>query len=274
MKLQAYCVNLPSDEARRNHCIREYQKTGIAYEFIQAIDGREQDVQPDPAQSIEQQKRWDKIDNTALSVGFFNRKTNSAERACAKSHALAWKRISNVCDAQQGAYFMVNEDDFNVLELGGLNEALDEAKDLNFDLIYLGYRGGNYRRSTPKERIQRIWHRIKWHLSDKSDRAKFRKNLILLGKARMHHQSRFFYHAGMTWGGHAYLLNRSGARKLLSYNENLRFLPDEAFRYAILDGQFSAGMSKVKYFGCDTQFGSALRDEDAHAEHHKLYPSD
>jgi len=114
---------------------------------------------------------------------------------------------------------------------------------------------------------------MKWLLSDKSDIAKFRKNLILLGKARLHRQSRFFYHAGMTWGGHAYLLNREGARKLLSYNENLRFLPDETFRYAILDGQFSAGMSKVKYFGCDTQFGSALRSQEDHDAHHEMFPT-
>jgi len=274
MKLRAYCVNLPSDEARRDHCIREYQKAGIIYEFIEAIDGREQDVQPNPAQSVEQQKRWDNIDNTALSIGFFNRGTNSAERACAKSHALAWKRISDVADAEQHVYFMVNEDDFNVLELVGLDEAIAETQQLNFDMFYLGYRGGNYRKSRPKERLQRIWHRMKWLLSDKSDVAKFRKNLILLGKARVHRQSRFFYHAGMTWGGHAYLLNRAGARKLLSYNENLRFLPDEAFRYAILDGQFSAGMSKVKYFGCDTQFGSALRSQEDHDAHHEMFPSD
>ena len=272
--MKAYCINLESDKTKYEHCKKEYAKANLEFEFIKAVDGREQDVQHRPAQSHEQQTRWGNIDSTALSIGFFNRGTNSAERACALSHAMAWKKISETPDAEQDVYFMVNEDDFNVLSTDGLNEALDEATRLDFDMIYLGYRGGNYSETTFKESIQKVWHRIKWHLSDKSDIAKFRKNLVLLGKARVHPKSHHYYHSGMTWGGHAYLLNREGARKLLSYNENLRFLPDEAFRYAILDGNFSAGMSKVKFFGCDTKFGSALRSQDDHDAHHQAFPAD
>ena len=274
MKLHAYCINLASDKLRKSHCEQEYAKTNMSFEFLEAVDGREQNIEPEAANSKEQQTRWGNIDSAALSIGFFNRGTNSAERACALSHAMAWKKISETPDAEQDVYFMVNEDDFNVLSTDGLNEALDEATRLDFDMIYLGYRGGNYSETTFKESILHVWHGIKWHLSDKSDIAKFRKNLVLLGKARVHPKSHHYYHSGMTWGGHAYLLNREGARKLLSYNENLRFLPDEAFRYAILDGNFSAGMSKVKFFGCDTKFGSALRSQDDHDAHHQAFPAD
>ena len=186
MKLHAYCINLVSDTLRKTHCKQEYAKTNISYEFIEAVDGREQNIQPEPAVTKEQDRRWRNIDSTALSIGFFNRGTNSAERACAQSHAMAWKKISEATDEEQEVYFMVNEDDFNVLSTDGLNEALDEATRLDFDMIYLGYRGGNYSETTFKESIQKVWHRIKWHLSDKSDIAKFRKNLVLLGKARVH----------------------------------------------------------------------------------------
>lgn len=271
---KAYCINLASESARRAHCEMQYVKAQLPFEFIDAVDGRKMDIQPDPAQSAEQEHRWSVIDKTALSLAFFNRKTNSAERACALSHYKVWEIISKVSDELAQSFFMVNEDDFNVLTVEGLTEAMAELDWLDFDMIYLGHRGGSYSPPTIRERLQRIWHRIKYSASKKSKKDKFRRNLVLYGKQRRHAQSQWFNHAGMTWGGHAYLLNKSGASKLMTYNENLRFLPDEAFRYAILDGGLKVGMSKIKFFGCDTQFGSALRSEDDHTSHHQLFPSD
>ena len=169
---------------------------------------------------------------------------------------------------------MVNEDDFNVLTTEGLPEAIEELRSLDFDMVYLGHRGGEFTPPSLMGRLQQVWHRIKYALSSKTNEDKFRRNLVLLGRTRVFKRSKHFHHSGMTWGGHAYLLNRRGALKLMSYNENLRFLPDEAFRYAILDGNFKVGMSKIKFFGCDTQFGSALRSEDDHISHHQLFPSD
>ena len=156
MKLHAYCINLASDKLRKSHCEQEYAKTNMSFEFIEAVDGREQNIEPEAANSQEQQTRWDNIDSTALSIGFFNRGTNSAERACAQSHAMAWKKISEAPDEEQEVYFMVNEDDFNVLSTDGLNEALDEATRLDFDMIYLGYRGGNYSETTLKNRFSKF----------------------------------------------------------------------------------------------------------------------
>lgn len=272
--IKAYCINLASESNRRLHCEREYRKTEIPYEFLEAVDGRIADIQPDPAFNKAQEDRWKLIDETALTLSFFNRSTNSPERACALSHFKAWKNISEVSDELKDSFFMVNEDDFNVLTTEGLSEAIEELRKLDFDMVYLGYRGGDFTPPSIKARLQQVWHRIKYALSQKTNEDKFRRNLVLLGRTRVNKQSEYFHHAGMTWGGHAYLLNRRGALKLVNYNENLRFLPDEAFRYAILDGNFKVGMSKIKYFGCDTQFGSALRSEDDHTSHHQLFPSD
>ena len=202
-------------------------------------------------------------------MSFFNRSANSPERACALSHFKVWKKISEVSDELKDSFFMVNEDDFNVLTTEGLSEAIEELHTLDFDMVYLGHRGGEFTPPSLKARLQRIWHRIKYALSPKTNEDKFRRNFVLFGRTRGYKRSKYFHHAGMTWGGHAYLLNRRGALKLMSYNENLRFLPDEAFRYAILDGNFKVGMSKIKYFGCDTQFGSALRSQEDHDAHHR-----
>ena len=271
--IKAYCINLASESNRRLHCEREYRKTDIPCEFLEAVDGRIADIQPDPPLNKAQEDRWKLIDETALTLSFFNRSTNSPERACALSHFNAWKKISEVSDELKDSFFMVNEDDFNVLTTEGLSEAIEELHTLDFDMVYLGHRGGEFTPPSLKARLQRVWHRIKFAFSQKTTEDKFRRNLVLLGRTRVDKRSKYFHHSGMTWGGHAYLLNRRGALKLMSYNENLRFLPDEAFRYAILDGNFKVGMSKIKYFGCDTQFGSALRSQEDHDAHHRAYPA-
>ena len=51
MKLHAYCINLASDKLRKSHCEQEYAKTNISFEFIEAVDGREQNVAPEAANS-------------------------------------------------------------------------------------------------------------------------------------------------------------------------------------------------------------------------------
>lgn len=270
---KAFCINLVSAYNRREHCAQEYSKTTIEYEFFNAIDGRVQNIQSAPPCSKTQEDHWNLINETALTFAFFNRETNSAERACALSHLQVWKKISDVSDEFANSYFMVNEDDFNVLNTEGLADALGELQTLDFEMVYLGYRGGKTKPMSVKTTLQKLWHIVKFALSQKTNEEKFRRNLVLWGKPRKFRRSKFFLHAGMTWGGHAYLLNRAGARKLISYNENLRFLPDEVFRYAILDGNLKAAQSKVKYFGCDTKFGSDLRSQEDHDTHHQLFPS-
>ena len=80
--------------------------------------------------------------------------------------------------------------------------------------------------------------------------------------------------AGLHWGGHAYLLNGKGAKALMDCNYHLRFLPDEAMRFACLDGKIEVAISQKKYFGCDTNFGSSLRSQEDHDLHHQMFPSD
>lgn len=273
IELKAYCINLPSEEGRRQHCQSEYEKAEIDFEFIPAVDGRVEDVRRDEPQGKAQADWWSKIDQTAMSLAFFNRGTNSPERACALSHYNVWELISKVDEVRADEYFMVNEDDFNVITTKGLAEALNELKSLKLDMVYLGHRGGEYKPPTVHRLLQKIWHQCTWIVSRKTETKRFRRNLVLHGTTEALKGSEFFYRAGMTWGGHAYLLNKSGAQKLMRFNENLRFLPDEAFRYAILDGDFEVGMSKVKYFGCETDFGSALRSQEDHDAHHQLFPS-
>lgn len=79
--------------------------------------------------------------------------------------------------------------------------------------------------------------------------------------------------AGMTWGGHAYVMNSRGADALMECNRNLRFLPDEALRWVILEGKVKVGMSTTKHFVCE-DFGSAIRSQEEHEDHHKRFPSE
>jgi GR25 family glycosyltransferase involved in LPS biosynthesis len=274
MKIRAFCINLESHRDRKVHCENEYKKVPVTPEFFTAIDGRIQEVVADSITSDRKQQLHEEIDTNALSLGFFNRGMNSAERACAKSHLQVWRKILEIgTDSKQ--FYLVNEDDFIVLNARPLNSALEELRTLPYDFVYLGYRGGEtLHRKNLNSLIQQIWHEIKWVCSDKTGVDRFRRNLVRFARPRLRKSSFYFFDAGMTWGGHAYLLNANAANELIAINEHLRFLPDEAFRYAILDERIIAGMSRIKMFGCNVDFGSSLRSESDHKRHHELFSSE
>ena len=166
---------------------------------------------------------------------------------------------------------MINEDDFKVGNLSGLPKTLDAIAQSDFDIVYLGYRGGESPYRSPSLRSRQAWHRVKFLLSDGSLTSLLRRNFTVHRTPR---KTRFpeLMQAGMTWGGHAYVINRRGADALMECNRNLRFLPDEALRWVILEGKVKVGMSTTKHFVCK-DFGSAIRSREEHEEHHRIFPS-
>ena len=120
LNLKAYCINLDSEKNRKLHCSNEYERAGIDFEFSSATDGRSEDVQPRPSRDAAEENKWEEIDAVALTIGFFNRGTNSPERACAQSHLNVWEKIAE--KNSQSEYFLVNEDDFYVKTTEGLAE--------------------------------------------------------------------------------------------------------------------------------------------------------
>ena len=268
MDLFCYCINLESDTRRREHCSTQYEEAGLSYEFVKATDGRTTPVAIPQPLSTEEAKRWEDVDRAALQFGFFNRGMNSAEHACALSHYRVWEVISQ----KPEGWYMVNEDDFKLHEIQTLPSILDAIQGSSFDMVYLGYRGGRMDDPSFKEHLQRTWHAIKWSISKRDIIATSRRNAVRFA----HHKttsSAQLLRSGMTWGGHAYCLTPAGARALMTTNRNLRFLPDEALRFAILEGIISAGCSSSKPFACEEEFGSHLRSGEDHASHHQQFPS-
>ncbi|MDC0600432.1 glycosyltransferase family 25 protein [Flavobacteriales bacterium] len=268
--MRAYCVNIETEKERRKHCEKQYQMAEIDCEFVPAIDGRIEEVVRPPAQSNLESTRWHAIDHAALSLGFFNRGMSSPEKACALSHFRAWERAAAQSD-RDGLHHMINEDDFKVGDLNHFSKTLDAIAQSDFDIVYLGYRGGESPQRPLLFRAQQTWHRVKFLLSDGSLTALLRRNFTVHRTPR---KTRFpeLMQAGMTWGGHAYLINRRGADALMECNRNLRFLPDEALRWVILEGKVKVGMSTTKHFVCE-DFGSAIRSLQEHEEHHQIFPS-
>lgn len=270
MELQCYCINLESDHQRREHCASEYERAGLPFTVVAATDGRKQDIPAPSAKDQAEQNRWNEVDRGAMAFGFFNRGMNSAERACSHSHYRVWERISKA----PSGWYMVNEDDFKLHEIATLPHILEEMKHCPFDLVYLGYRGGQVRRPSPKRQLQQLWHQLKWWLSARDIVDTMRKNAVLNGEHAPLAGYSTLAKCGMTWGGHAYCLTPRGATMLMSTNRNLRFLPDEALRFAILEGSVRAGCSIHKPFACEEDFGSHLRSEDDHHAHHQQFPSE
>lgn len=268
--MKAYCVNIETEKSRRIHCEKQYQIAAIDYEIVPAVDGRIEKVVRPKAHSDIETDRWNAIDAAAMSLGFFNRDMNSPAKACALSHFRAWERIAAQSE-RDGLHHMVNEDDFKVGDISGLSETIDAITQSNFDIVYLGYRGGESPYRSPMFRAQQTWHRLKFLLSDGSLTSLLRRNYIINQTPR---KTRYpeLMQAGMTWGGHAYVMNRKGADALMECNRNLRFLPDEALRWVILEGKIKVGMSTTKHFVCE-DFGSAIRSREEHENHHILFPS-
>lgn len=269
--MKAYCVNIETETTRRRHCEKQYEKSGIEHEFVRAVDGRVEDIVRPEAASARESARWAAIDEAALTVGFFNRGMNSPAKACALSHFWAWEKVAAQSD-RDGLHHMVNEDDFKVGDITSLQETLHAVAQSDFDIVYLGYRGGESLDRPLKLQIRQVWHRLKFVMSDRSLSSLLRRNFTV---SRLPRQSRYpeLMQAGMTWGGHAYIMNRKGADALMECNRNLRFLPDEALRWVILEGKVNVGMSTTKHFVCE-DFGSAIRSLQEHEDHHKRFPSE
>lgn len=269
--MKAFCVNIPSETERRLHCEAQYKKAGIEYEFVPAIDGRIEIIGPPCAMDEQESNRWTQIHTEANRFSFLQDNMSSPARACAMSHALAWKKAAQQAK-EDGLHHMVNEDDFKLGNLNDLESTLNEAARSPFDIIYLGYRGGESMNSSASKWAQKQWHRIKYATSEKSIQHKLRRNYVLNRTPQRIRGFQCLLRAGMTWGGHAYIMNARGAEALIESNRSLRFLPDEALRWVILEGKVKVGMSRTKHFICE-DFGSAIRSREEHNDHHRRYPS-
>lgn len=269
--MKAFCVSIPSETERRRHCKDQYEKASIDFEFIDAIDGRVDAIDPPkPTDEVERNK-WIQVDNQARQFGFLQDNMSSPARACALSHALAWEKAAEQ-SRRDGLHHMVNEDDFKLGNFEHFESTLKEVTKSSFDIVYLGYRGGDSLDSSTLKWAQRQWHKIKYARSKKSLEDTLRLNYVLNQRPRNLRGFHHLLHAGMTWGGHAYIMNSIGAEALIDSNRSLRFLPDEALRWVILEGKVKVGMSRTKHFICE-DFGSAIRSPEEHDDHHRRYPS-
>lgn len=253
------------------HCEQQYEQLGIPYEFIDAIDGRRQHVSTPTPKDHQEIARWDEINKAANQFAFLKEDGRNTARACALSHYTAWERAA-AASATDKLHHMVNEDDFKIGDITHLQESLNEIAQSQYDIVYLGYRGGENYETSMMHKLKKTWHHFKYMTSSKNLDATLMRNHTLLRRPKIHRKFHHIMQAGMTWGGHAYVMNLKGAQALMECNRNLRFLPDEALRWVILEGKVNVGMSKVKHFVCE-DFGSAVRPEDEHRNHHQWYPS-
>ena len=61
MILSCFCINLESDQLRRNHCASEYARAGLGYTMIAATDGRGKEITIPSAKDPSEQDRWDEV---------------------------------------------------------------------------------------------------------------------------------------------------------------------------------------------------------------------
>lgn len=104
--MKAYCINLDRRPDRLEHMARQFERLGIAFERIAAVDGQEPQVAADAAH---------------CGAGFTGRTMGAGAYACFQSHREFWRRLISSGDS----HAMVLEDDLVITD--GLAEYLDEA---------------------------------------------------------------------------------------------------------------------------------------------------
>lgn len=122
--MRAYVINLARSPDRRAHMVAELSKCGINYEFIEAVDGRDLDLN-DPGIT------------DVIAASFLSRdRFRSGVAACALSHINVYRQI--LADGLERA--LVLEDDINLpLDLANVADAVGdqlvgaEVALLNFD---------------------------------------------------------------------------------------------------------------------------------------------
>ena len=176
------------------------------------------------------------IDRAASRFSFLQDNMNSPARACALSHFKAWERAAQQ-SKEDGLHHLVNEDDFKNADLSQLPALIEEVARSPFDIIYLGYRGGGARafglRPSLQRRLAPPEIRDVLPFIGSLDATELRASPRTPAQPAASSTS----FTGMTWGGHAYLMNARGAEVLMEANRSLRFLPDEALQLGHPRGQ-------------------------------------
>lgn len=99
MSIPIHVLSLPTESARRHAVGLEFSRHGLAFEFVDAIDGR---GPPDP--------RLAGHDSSSIHAGRFKRPLSPAELACALGHRAIWQRIAE----GQAPVALVCEDDLRL----------------------------------------------------------------------------------------------------------------------------------------------------------------
>jgi len=164
--IQSYIINLEQDAARMSVIATRFQELGLAFERIDAVDGRQM---PDV-----------EFDNFARARPLKNGGWGRGQAGCFLSHYQAWEKIAGGADS----YAAIFEDDLHIADAIATLFRTDAWLPEIFDIVRL---------ETSTNRLL---------LDTKATRS-------IAGRA-------VFRLRSPSWCAGAYILNRDGARKLLS----------------------------------------------------------
>ena len=257
-----HCITLTSEPGRLQHV--ESQKAAWGepgFHIVDAIDGRKQFVPPHDGGET----AWshELVRERAARLGM-KEIMNEPGKACTKGHVLlAQQRLDDIRAGKvsEDDYYLVLEDDFawhDVAKLKAFVGQIQRAPSPRFDVIYLGYRGGEQRHI--KAPVHRALHTLKSRLaSDPVDAAvAWLEAQRWPGRARGPLGLRA---AGQHLGTHGYLMNGRGAAAIVEVGSSLSLPADHTFKLAQAFGLARFAIAPEKLVVTLVELGSTIRSE-------------
>lgn len=258
--IEAHCLTLKSDLKRLEHVSKQAALWGSAGFFVrEAIDGRLQTVPPLHPQPL----GWNTEEARAKAthVGLLNEVMNDPGRACTRGHvefALEWLQRVESHEVSEEDYVLMLEDDFEWNDLPGFKRFLESLATTEFDLLLVGYRGGESRH------FKADWHRW-WHTAlSRREADEVEAARLLLEAQRWPGRQRGKYglrKAGHHWGTHGYLMNARAARAMVQVGSSLAYPADFMTRMIQAFDLARVGITPVKWVVTRPALGSNIRSE-------------
>ena len=272
--IPVYCITLTSEPKRLEHVLEQRGLWGEGtFEVVDAVDGR-QHVVPEHAGGA---TMWpvERVRARAARLGM-TEEMNEPGKACTKGHVLLAQQHVDAIEAgrmSEADYYCALEDDFAWSNPSALKAFFDrvEAGDAQeYDVIYLGYRGGERRHV--KAPIHRVWHRIKSQLRTDPDAAALEWNEAQRWPGRPKGPLGL-QAAGRHLGAHGYLMNGRGARALIEVGSSLGLPADHTLRLVQAYDLARFAITPEKFVITRPELGSTIRSEEEFLRAAKRFPT-
>jgi glycosyl transferase, family 25 len=223
-----YVLTIPSARDRHENVVRELGEDN--FEFVFGVDKNDASIGQFIEDGVYDNRMARETDRSSkpMTLGHI---------CCSLGHRMIYEKFLE-SDAERCLIF---EDDVvvNDVDERTVSKIVEHAP-VDAELIYWGWEGGGYRP------LHGHLKQVLYHVQHSLGLLKYNHTMIRNLFARPYDE--YFDIAGKHFLAHAYTVNRRGAEVLLKWATPIIMNADNALRYAIMNGELSAYISKTRLF--------------------------